>query len=129
MRSGEVAVIAPSAAAAKREEPQQPAVSWAGLVGAALGAGPMAALAIELAVDPGRTDRALALAPGVMAAVYVPAVWASVTKTELRQRVLQGTLVASLVIAFVGAVFLGPVHLLVLAPATVLLWLATRTGR
>ncbi|MEX0800795.1 MAG: hypothetical protein WD379_06230 [Dehalococcoidia bacterium] len=99
-------------------------------MGAALGAGPMAALAVELAVDPpGQTDRALALAPGVMATVYVPAVWASATRTELRQRVLQGTLVASLVIAFVGAVFLGPVHLLVLAPATVLLWLATRTGR
>jgi hypothetical protein len=115
----------------KAKEPEVPeGISWAGLVGAALGFGPLSALAAELASSPDEdTSRALALVPGVMAAVYVPAAWASVARTRYRSVVLQASVVGSLVVAFGGALALGPVNLLVLAPATVLLWLATRGKR
>jgi hypothetical protein len=89
----------------------------------------MCALAIDIAVNADGGAKAVAAGPGVTAALYLPAVWASATRTPHRQRVLQVTLIVSLIVAFVGSVFLGIVHLLVLAPATVLLWLATRSGR
>jgi len=95
-----------------------------------MGFGPLSALATELASSPDEdTSRALALVPGAMAAVYLPAAWASVAKTEYRSRVLQGSVIASIGVAFGGALVLGFVNLLVLAPATVLLWLATRAYR
>lgn len=95
-----------------------------------MGFGPLSALAAELATGSNEdTSRALALVPGAMAAVYLPAAWASVARTRYRSRVLQGSVVASMAVAFGGALVLGPINLLVLAPATLLLWLSTRGMR
>jgi hypothetical protein len=85
----------------------------------------MTALAVEILTDPPEIGRPLAAVPLLMAAVYVPAVWASVAQTERRQAILRGSLIASLVLPFTGSFIFGSViPLLVLAPATVLLWLA-----
>jgi hypothetical protein len=123
-------VAIPQAPLAK--PPPRTGVSWVGLAGAALGFGPMAALGVEILVDPPEIGRAFAAVPLLMAALYAPAAWASLARTERRRAILRGSLVASLVLAFTGSVLLGPVLLLVLAPATALIWLASggmRWGR
>ncbi len=90
-----------------------------------LGFAPMAALAAEILADPPQAGRLFAAVPLLVATVYLPAIWASVTRTERRQAILRGTLLASLVLPFAGSfIFRSIVPLLVLAPATVLLWLA-----
>ena len=103
-----------------------PGISWAGLLGALLGFAPMLALAVEILVDPPEVGRPFAAVPLLMAAIYVPALWASVARTERRQAILRGSLVASLVLAFTGSVLFGPVLLIVLVPATALLAVAGR---
>ncbi len=85
----------------------------------------MLAVAVAILVDPPEVGRALAPAPLLMAAVYVPAVWASVTLTERRQVILRGSVVASLVLAFTGSFVFGFANLLALLPATALLWLSS----
>ena len=97
-----------------------------GLIGGLMGIAPMAALALEILIDPPQeVGRPFATVPLLMAAIYVPAVWASVAHTGRRQAILRGTLVASLVLPFIGSfIFRSVIPLLVLAPATALLWLA-----
>jgi hypothetical protein len=75
--------------------------------------------------DPPEIGRLFAAAPALMAALYLPAVWASVARTERRQPILTGSVVVSLVLAFGGSFLLGFFALMVLAPATGLLWLAS----
>lgn len=86
----------------------------------------MAALALEILIDPPEVGRPFAAVPLLMAAIYVPAVWASVVQTGRRQVVLRGSLAASLVFAFTGSALFGPVILIVLLPATALLGIAGR---
>ncbi len=86
---------------------------------------PMAALGVEILLEPPEIGRPFAAVPLLMAALYLPAVWASLTHTEKRQAILRGTLIASLVLPFTGSfLFRSVIPLIVLAPATVLLWLA-----
>jgi hypothetical protein len=96
-----------------------------GLIGGLMGVAPMFALAVEILVDPPEVGRPFATVPLLMASIYVPAVWASVARTERRQAILRGSLVASLILPFTGSfVFRSVLPLIVLAPATALLWLA-----
>ena len=108
-------------------------VSWAGFVGGVLGFAPLAAIAAGVLVDPQEIGRPFAAVPALMAVLYLPAVWASVARTERRQPILRGTVFVSLVLAFGGGFLISFVVLMVLAPATVLLWLASggmrRDGR
>ena len=100
-------------------------ISWTGLIGAVLGFAPLFALAVEILVDPPGVGRPFATVPLLMAAMYVPALWASVARTERRQAILRGSLVASLILPFTASFIFGSVILFVmLAPATALLWLA-----
>ena len=101
-------------------------ISWTGLIGAVLGFAPLFALAVEILVDPPGVGRPFATVPLLMAAMYVPALWASVARTERRQAILRGSLAASLVLAFTGSTLFGPVLLIVLVPATALLAVAGR---
>lgn len=69
--------------------------------------------------------RAIAAVPLMMAALYLPAAWASFAATDRRRAVLRGSAAASIIMAFAGGALLGPVIFLALLPATVLLWLAS----
>ena len=84
----------------------------------------MFALALEIFIEPPEIGRPFASVPLLMAAIYVPAIWASVASTERRQAILRGSLTASLVLAFSGSIIFGPVLLIVLVPATGLLAIA-----
>ena len=100
-------------------------VSWTGLAGGLLGFAPLAAIAAGVLAEPPEIGRAFAAVPALMAAVYLPPVWASVVRTERRQRILRGSVFVSVVLAFGGSFIFGLFALMVLAPATVLLWLAS----
>ena len=89
-----------------------------------LGFAPMFALAVEILVDPPEVGRPFATVPLLMAAIYVPAIWASVASTERRQVILRMSLTASMLLAFTGSVLFGPVLLIILLPATALLAIA-----
>ena len=109
---------------AKRVE-TAPGISWAGLLGALLGFAPLFTLAVEILVDPPGVGRPFAAVPLLMASIYVPAIWASVARTERRKSILRASLVASLILPFTASFIFGSVILFVmLAPATALLWLA-----
>ena len=100
-------------------------ISWAGLLGALLGFAPMLAIATGVLVDPGEASRAIAAVPLLMAALFIPAAWASIAETDLRRAILRGSAAATIIMAFAGGALLGPVVFLTLLPATVLLWMAT----
>lgn len=100
-------------------------ISWPGLIGGLAGIAPMAAIAVAALTNPPAAGRAFAVVPLLMAAIYAPAVWASLAPTELRLPILRGSAAASLVLAFSGSFLLGVVLLVLLLPATVLLWLAS----
>jgi hypothetical protein len=102
-----------------------PGVSWTGLIGGLLGFAPLALIAAGVLVDPQDISRSFAAVPALMAILYLPAVWASVAHTERRQPILRGSVFVSLVLAFGGGFLISFVVLMVLAPATVLLWLAS----
>jgi hypothetical protein len=85
----------------------------------------MTALAVEILLGRQDIGRSFAAVPLLVASIYLPAVWASVAQTERRDSILRGSLIASLVLPFAGSFILRSViPLLVLTPATVLLWLA-----
>jgi hypothetical protein len=96
------------------------------LIGGLLGFVPMAALALEVLIEPPEVGRPFATVPLLMAAIYAPAVWASVVRTERRRAILRGSLAASIVLAVTGGLLFGPVIMIVLAPATMLLAIAGR---
>jgi len=111
---------APIAAKARRD------ISWTGLMGALLGFAPMLTTGIGILVKPPEdVARALALVPLLMAALFIPAAWASITETDQRRAILRVSAAASIVMAFAGGALLGPVIFVALLPATVLLWLAS----
>ena len=90
----------------------------------------MLAIAIGVLVDPGEASRAIAPVPLLMAAIFIPAAWASLAATGQRRAILRGSAGASIIMAFAGGALLGPVMFVALLPATVLLWLASGgTGR
>jgi hypothetical protein len=94
-------------------------------MGGLMGFTPMAVLAVEILLEPPEIGRPFAAVPLLMAALYLPAAWASLARTERRKAILRGTLIASLVLPFSASfLFQSVIPLLVLAPATVLLWLA-----
>jgi hypothetical protein len=100
-------------------------ISWTGLVGGLMGAAPLVAFAILVLADPPDVGRRFAVVPALMAAVYLPALWASVARTGRRQRILRGSVWVSLVLAFGGGFIFGLALPMALAPATALLWLAS----
>jgi len=106
-----------------------PGISWTGLLGALLGFALMLAIAIGVLIDPGEAHRAIAAVPLLMATFYIPAAWASLAATGQRRAILRGSAAASIIMAFAGAVLLGPPAFLALLPATVLLWLASGGAR
>ncbi|HEU4758937.1 MAG TPA: hypothetical protein VFT91_03040 [Dehalococcoidia bacterium] len=76
-------------------------------------------------VDPpeaGRWPAALLL---TMAAVYLPAVWASVSDTPRRRAIQRGVVAASIAMVLVGLPFFGAPFAVVLMPATGLLAVAS----
>jgi len=85
----------------------------------------MLALATGLLVDPPSSGRAIAAVPLLMAALFIPAAWASIAATDQRRAILRGSAGATIIMAFAGGALLGPVVFVALLPATVLLWLAT----
>ena len=85
---------------------------------------PLAAVGIESLVDPPEAGRGLALLPLAMAAVYLPAIWASASATPRRQAVLRGVVAASIAMVLASLPFFGATLAVVLAPATVLLAIA-----
>jgi hypothetical protein len=95
------------------------------MVGGLLGLGPLVAIAAAVLTDPPEIGRAFAAVPILMAAAYLVPVWASVAARDLRQPILRGSVVASLVVAFAGSWLFGFATLLALMPATALLWLAS----
>ena len=120
--SGERAVaVAPPPV---KEAKAAPGVSWTGLAGGLLGFVPLAAVGIKLLVDPPEAGRGLAAVPLAMSAVYLPAIWASVSGTPRRRAVLRGVVAASIAMVFVSLPFLGATLALVLVPATALLAVA-----
>lgn len=114
----------PSPPPAKRAE-ATPGVSWTGLIGGLMGFAPLAAFATLVLADPPDLGRAFAVVPALMAAVYVPPIWASLARTERRQTILRGSVWVSLVLAFGGGFMFGLALPMALAPATALLWLAS----
>ena len=90
-----------------------------------MGFAPMAAITVAVLADPPEAGPALAAVPTLMAALFLPAAWASVAQTEKRQAILRGSVVASLVLAFAGSFVFGFPVLVALMPATALLWLAS----
>lgn len=95
------------------------------MAGGLLGFAPLAAIGAAILTDPPEIGRGFAAVPAVMAAAYLLPVWASVAAREIRQPILRGSVVASLVVAFAGSWLFGFVILLALMPATALLWLAS----
>lgn len=117
-------LVTPPPAPVKRTETAQ-GVSWLGLIGALMGLAPMLLIASAVLEDPPEVGRALAIAPLLMALAYLPAVWASVARTERRQPILRGSVVVSLIVVLAGSFVFGFPVLVALAPATALLWLAS----
>lgn len=91
-----------------------------------MGIGPMAIIASAILENPTEIGREFAVVAVLMAFVYTPAVWASVARTERRQAILRGSVIASLVMAFAGSALFGFVVLVLLMPATALLAIAGR---
>ena len=90
-----------------------------------MGIGPMAIIASAVLENPTEFGREFAIVALLMAFLYTPAVWASVARTELRPPILRVSVVASLVMAFAGSFLFGFAVLVLLMPATGLLWLAS----
>jgi hypothetical protein len=108
------------------EQSRTRSISWTGLLGALSGILALSAVAADIIVTPPEDVGAtLAAVPIAMAALYTPAVWASVVRTEARQSILRGSVVASLAMAFTGSLVFGFVTLVILLPATALLWIAS----
>jgi len=100
-------------------------VSWLGLAGALLGALPLAAIGIDVLVEPPEAGRWVAAFPLAMSAVYLPAAWASLRPTARRQTIQRAVAAASIVIVLGGLPLFGSPFAVVLLPATALLAIAS----
>jgi hypothetical protein len=96
-----------------------------GLFGGLSGVLIMGSLGATILAEPPGAGRGLAIVPLVMAALFVPSVWASVAGTPSRQAILRGSVAASLAMAFTASFVFGVAVLVLLLPPTVLLWLAS----
>ncbi len=96
-------------------------ISWTGLAGGALGVLLLGQAAVYVLVSPGDSSRWAALPLFLAAALYLPAIWASVAQTAGRQRVQRGVLAVTLVVVVIGLLFTGPgFAALLLVPSTLL---------
>ncbi len=100
-------------------------VSWLGLAGALLGVLPLAAIGVDLLVEPPEAGRWLAALPLAMSGVYLPAVWASLSATPQRRAIQRGVVAASIAMVLVGLPFFGAPFAVLLLPATGLLAVAS----
>jgi hypothetical protein len=122
---GEATGVAPPPRKPEQRTPGR-SVSWLGVLGGLSGALAMAALALDIiAAPPEDVGVALAAVPIAMAALYTPAIWASLARTNARQAILRLSVLVSLAMAFAGSFVFGLVVLVVLLPTTILLWLAS----
>ncbi len=113
------------AAAARPKPGGAIGISWLGLAGGVIGVLPLAALAVEVLVDPPETGRWPAAVLLAMSAVYLPAVWVSLSATPLRRRVQRGVVAASIVMVAAGLPLFGAPLAVLLMPATALLAIAS----
>jgi len=96
-------------------------ISWTGLIGASLGALFLAQAAVYILIHPGEGSRWLALALFAAAALYLPAVWASVFATAIRQRVQKAVLAVTLALVVAGVLLVDAAFAtLLLIPSTLL---------
>jgi hypothetical protein len=97
-------------------------VSWAGLAGGVTGSLPLAARGVEILVAPGDVSRFWATAFFAVAAVYLPAVWASVARVPNRKRILRNVLAVTLVLLVVATILTSDpgLALLLLIPSSLL---------
>ena len=106
-RTRRVRAIERASAPPSEPEPVHPGrdISLTGLIGGLTGAVPLGARAIEILVDPKDVSRFLSIPLFVAAAVYLPAIWASVAQIENRKRVLRNILSLTLVLLVVATFF------------------------
>ncbi len=102
-----------------------PRISWLGLMGGLLGAVPLAALGVEVLVEPADVGRGIGFVLLAMALPYLLAVWVSVTRTSRRRFFQRGVVVASILMGTVGMSFIGAEIAILLMPATALLAIAS----
>lgn len=102
-------------------------ISWMGLAGGLLGVALLGALGVDVAINPSEAGRWVAAIPFAMAAIYLPAIWVSVTPSEKRQAVQKTVVVASLVMVSIGLSLFGSLAFgtLLVIPTTLL---ATASG-
>lgn len=114
----------PSTPAIEPEPGRQPRrdISLTGLIGGLTGAVPLGAFALELLVDPEGESRWWALPFLLMALVYIPAIWASVTPVQNRKRTLRNVLSLSLVLLVLATIVTRnpSIALLLLVPSSLL---------
>ncbi|MDO8615609.1 MAG: hypothetical protein Q7T33_07720 [Dehalococcoidia bacterium] len=115
----------PAAAVAQAVAPEGPRlprdVSWTGLIGGVMGLLFLGQAAVYILVSPGDNSRWLALPLLAMAAIYLPAIWASAVQTARRRQVQRAVIVVTLVIVVAGVVLVGPAFAtLLLVPSTLL---------
>jgi hypothetical protein len=99
-------------------------VSWTGLIGGLMGFLLLASVGVEALLDPGENSRWVGLLPLAMAAVYVPAIWASALPVQRRQAVLRAVVIASIVLVAVSLPVFGMLLGIPLALPTALLAIA-----
>jgi hypothetical protein len=97
--------------------------SWTGVAGASLGILIMGMVGVStLLWPPEDASRLWAIPFAMLAAGFVPALWVTSRASAVRQRVLRGTVVGCLLVAF-GSTFVlaSPVVAVILMPPTALL--------
>jgi hypothetical protein len=102
-------------------------ISWTGTIGAVMGSGAMALIAIGVMIDPGSGSRWWSLLFVLPAIGFLPALRASVRPSPNRERVQRATVIGCLMLVVVSSIMLGGVGLLiavVLMPAAALLAIA-----
>ena len=112
----------PAASVAAKPAAPKPgrSISWMGLAGGVLGVALlMQAAVFNLISDDGTTFAAGTL--GLLAAAYLPAVWASLVDTPRRQLILRWVLAVTLVFVIAGVLFIDAAFAtLLIAPSTLL---------
>ncbi len=90
-----------------------------------LGAVPLAALGVEVLVEPTDVGRGIGFVLLAMALPYLLAVWVSVARTSRRRSFQRGVVIASILMGTVGMSFIGAEIAILLMPATALLAIAS----
>ncbi len=96
-------------------------VSWMGIIGGVLGALLVGQAGVYAVVSPGYNSRLISLPLFAVAAIYLPAVWASATPTPQRQKVQRAVLAVTLIIVVIGVLLVDVAFAtLLMAPSTLL---------